>query len=55
MNALKNFWYDEKGLELSEYAVGAGLITIAVAMAFTSLGSSITAALNTLTSDIKSS
>ncbi len=55
MNALKNFWHDETGLELSEYAVGAGLITIAVATAFTSLGSSITSALNTLTGDIQTS
>jgi Flp pilus assembly pilin Flp len=55
MNALKNFWNDETGLELSEYAVGAGLIAIAVAAAFTSLGSKITSAIGGLTNQIQSS
>jgi Flp pilus assembly pilin Flp len=55
MNALKNFWNDETGLELSEYAVGAGLIAIAVATAFTNLGSKITEGINGLTGKIKSS
>jgi len=55
MNTLKNLWNDETGLELSEYAVGAGLIAIAVAAAFTNLGSKITEAINGLNSDIQSS
>jgi Flp pilus assembly pilin Flp len=55
MNALKNFWNDETGLELSEYAVGAGLIAIAVATAFTSLGSQITSGIDGLTGKIQSS
>ncbi|MBI3423676.1 MAG: Flp family type IVb pilin [Acidobacteria bacterium] len=55
MNAVKNFWNDETGLELSEYAVGAGLIAIAVATAFTNLGSQITSGINGLTGKIKSS
>jgi Flp pilus assembly pilin Flp len=52
MNTLKNFWNDESGLELSEYAVGAGLIAIAVATAFTSLGNKIDASINSLTGKI---
>ncbi len=55
MKTIKNFWHDETGLELSEYAVGAGLIAIAVATAFTSLGSQITSGINGLTGKIKSS
>ncbi len=55
MKMIKNFWHDETGLELSEYAVGAGLIAIAVATAFTSLGSQITSGINGLTGKIKSS
>ena len=54
MNTLKNFWNDETGLELSEYAVGAGLIAIAVAAAFTDLGSTITNAINGLSGNIQS-
>jgi Flp pilus assembly pilin Flp len=54
MKTMKNFWNDETGLELSEYAVGAGLIAIAVAAAFTSLGSRITEGIGGLTGKIKS-
>ena len=52
MNSVKNFWNDESGLELSEYAVGAALIAIAVAAAFTSLGAKIKEAIDSLTSKI---
>ena len=48
----KRFWQDEAGLELSEYAVGAALISIAVAASFTALGAKIKSALETLTSKI---
>ena len=54
MNTIKNFWNDETGLELSEYAVGAGLIAIAVATAFTDLGSRISAGIGGLTNKIQS-
>ena len=52
MNSMKSFWNDESGLELSEYAVGAALIAIAVAAAFTSLGTKIKNAINNLESKI---
>jgi len=52
LNQVSRFWQDETGLELSEYAVGAALISLAVAAAFTSLGSKIKEALETLTSKI---
>jgi Flp pilus assembly pilin Flp len=39
---LKKFLLDETGLELSEYAVAAALVAIAVAGVFTALGSAIT-------------
>ena len=35
---MKSFWLDETGLELSEYAVAAALIAVAVVGAFTALG-----------------
>ena len=38
---LKNFFRDETGLELSEYAVAAALVAIAVITAFTNLGTAI--------------
>ena len=38
---MKKFLLDETGLELSEYAVAAALVAIAVVGAFTALGTSI--------------
>jgi Flp pilus assembly pilin Flp len=49
MNSVKNFWNDESGLELSEYAVGAALIAVAVAVAFTALGTAIKNRIDALT------
>lgn len=42
------FLLNEQGLELSEYAVAAALVAIAVVAAFTSLGDSIGIRLNLL-------
>jgi Flp pilus assembly pilin Flp len=55
MNAIKNFFNDETGLELSEYAVGAGLVALAVAVAFTNLGSVIEVGINALSGKIRTS
>ena len=38
---IKRFLNDETGLELSEYAVAAALVAIAVVTAFTALGTNI--------------
>ena len=38
---IKRFFSDETGLELSEYAVAAALVAIAVVGAFTALGGAI--------------
>ena len=38
---IKNFFRDETGLELSEYAVAAALVAIAVVGAFSALGGTI--------------
>jgi pilus assembly protein Flp/PilA len=40
-NTVKKFLLDETGLELSEYAVAAALVAIAVVGAFTALGTAI--------------
>jgi Flp pilus assembly pilin Flp len=48
-NQVNHFWQDDAGLELSEYAVAAALISIAVAVAFTSLGSAIRSRIDALT------
>jgi Flp pilus assembly pilin Flp len=48
----KTFFNDETGLELSEYAVAAALIAIAVAGVFTALGDSISLKVNELGSHI---
>jgi pilus assembly protein Flp/PilA len=38
---IKRFFKDETGLELSEYAVAAALVALAVITAFTTLGTNI--------------
>jgi Flp pilus assembly pilin Flp len=53
MNTIENFFNDETGLELSEYAVVAALVVAAVIVAFTTLGSAITNRINTLANTIK--
>jgi Flp pilus assembly pilin Flp len=45
---MNTFLLDETGLELSEYAVAAALVAIAVAAAFTALGDGIGVRLNQL-------
>jgi pilus assembly protein Flp/PilA len=45
---LKKFFRDETGLELSEYAVAAALVALATVTAFTSLGTTIKAAITNL-------
>ncbi|HZE68478.1 MAG TPA: hypothetical protein VE135_03000 [Pyrinomonadaceae bacterium] len=49
----KKFLKDETGLELSEYAVAAALVTLAVIGAFTSLGSNIKTVISNLATNIK--
>ena len=49
---IKKFFRDETGLELSEYAVAAALVAIAVVGAFTALGGAISTRINTLAATI---
>jgi pilus assembly protein Flp/PilA len=49
---MKTFLLDDTGLELSEYAVAAALVAMAVVAAFTSLGDAIGAKLNQLVSRV---
>lgn len=51
---INKFLRDETGLELSEYAVAAALVAIAVVGAFTALGDAIGTRLNTLASRVAS-
>ena len=48
----KRFLKDETGLELSEYAVAAALVALAVITAFTNLGTAIGTKIGQLVSDI---
>jgi len=50
---IKNFLRDESGLELSEYAVAAALIALAVVGVFTTLGGNIKTVINNLAGNIK--
>ena len=49
---IKRFFRDETGLELSEYAVAAALVAIAVVGAFGLLGDAITGKIGELTDAI---
>lgn len=49
---IKRFFCDETGLELSEYAVAAALVAIAVVGAFTALGDAIFGKISELTGHI---
>jgi pilus assembly protein Flp/PilA len=50
---LKNFFRDETGLELSEYAVAAALVALAVVFAFSNLGGAINDKITELTGFIR--
>jgi pilus assembly protein Flp/PilA len=50
---IKSFLRDESGLELSEYAVAAALVALAVVTVFTTLGKNISGVINNLASYIK--
>ena len=51
---IKKFFRDETGLELSEYAVAAALVAIAVAGVFTALGDTISGRITELGGRISS-
>lgn len=50
---IRKFLTDEKGLELSEYAVAAALIALATVAAFQLLGTNISSRITTLANDVK--
>jgi pilus assembly protein Flp/PilA len=50
---IKNFLRDETGLELSEYAVAAALIALAVVGVFTTLGGKINTVIGNLAGKIQ--
>jgi len=50
---IKNFLRDETGLELSEYAVAAALIALAVVGVFSFLGGNIKTVISNLATNIK--
>jgi pilus assembly protein Flp/PilA len=49
---IKAFVKDETGLELSEYAMAAALITLALILVFTALGNNVGGVINNLASKI---
>ena len=50
---IKKFLRDETGLELSEYAVAAALVALAVITAFTTLGTNISGKITNLANAVK--
>ena len=52
MNAIKKFWADETGLELSEYAIAAAIIVAGIGLLFTEMGTAIKAKITALHAEI---
>ena len=50
---MRAFLKDESGLELSEYAVAAALVVLAVVVAFTAVGTNVKGVINNLANNIK--
>lgn len=50
---LRRFIKDEAGMELSEYAIAAALITLTIVGAISLLGDNITNKINTLANTVK--
>lgn len=50
---IRAFLDDDRGLELSEYAVAAALITLAVVLVFGTLGKNINGVITNLAGNIK--
>jgi Flp pilus assembly pilin Flp len=53
LHKAKRFLLDETGLELSEYALGAGFMAIAIATAFGELGVSVSKAITELINSVE--
>lgn len=49
LNQIKKFLADEQGLTIVEYAVAGGLITVAVVVAFTTLGGAVNTRIGQMT------
>jgi len=50
---LRTFFKDETGLEMSEYAVAAALVALAVVLAFTAIGKNVAGVITNLANNIK--
>lgn len=50
--AIKNFWQDEEGLTVVEYVIGAGLLVIALAGLFATMGTQLQTKITTIISNI---
>lgn len=55
MKPINNFYSDESGLELTEYAVAAALVVIAIVVALTDLGDAMANTMNSLANYIRTS
>lgn len=53
MNSIEKFLADETGLELSEYAVAAAIVTLVAVVAFTDIGIAIAAKIVDLKGKVK--
>lgn len=50
---IKAFFQDETGLEMSEYAIAAALVALAVVLAFTAIGKNVGGVITNLANNIK--
>ncbi|XAW89983.1 Flp family type IVb pilin [Vibrio sp. CDRSL-10 TSBA] len=50
--AIKNFWQDEEGLTVVEYVIGAGLLVVALAGLFATMGTQLEAKITAIIGNI---
>lgn len=50
---IRSFLRDDRGMELSEYAIAAALVTLVLIGSFTALGSNVSTVIGNLASKIK--
>ena len=55
METIKKFFADETGLELTEYAIAAGIIAVGLVVLFSNIGTLIKTKVNTIYTELSGS
>ena len=53
VNQLRNFWNDEQGAELAEYAVGTAILVMVAIIVYKVLGDAVNVKMSTVAEEVK--